>query len=182
MRQWTGSALVQIMACCPFGAKPLPYSILTYCWVNIGSGNSLVPAGNMSLPLRNKHQWKSNQNTKPFIQENAFEIGCEMTAILSRRSWVKIRSRTLTHWSLVTHICVSDLISIGSDSGLSPGRRQAIIRTNAVILLLRPLGTMWIFSRNSNIFIQENAFESVICEKAAILFRSQWVKGVQRCP
>ena len=41
----------------------------------------------------------------------------------------------LTHWGRVTHICVSDLTIIGSDSGLSPGRRQAIIRTNARILL-----------------------------------------------
>ena len=47
----------------------------------------------------------------------------------------------LTHWGRVTHICVSDLTSIGSDNGLSPGRRQAIIRTNAGILLTRPLGT-----------------------------------------
>ena len=36
---------------------------------------------------------------------------------------------------------VSDLTSIGSDNGLSPGRRQAIVRTNAGILLIRPLGT-----------------------------------------
>ena len=41
----------------------------------------------------------------------------------------------------MTHICVSDLTSIGSDNGLSPGRRQAIIQTNAGILLMRPLGT-----------------------------------------
>ena len=47
----------------------------------------------------------------------------------------------LTHWGRVTHICVSDLTSNGSDNGLSPGRRQAIIRTNAGILLIRPLGT-----------------------------------------
>ena len=47
----------------------------------------------------------------------------------------------LTHWGRVTHICVSDLPSIGSDNGLAPGRRQAIIRTNAGILLIRPLGT-----------------------------------------
>ena len=47
----------------------------------------------------------------------------------------------LTHWGPVMHICVSDLTSIGSDNGLSPGRRQAIIRTNAGILLIRPLGT-----------------------------------------
>ena len=48
---------------------------------------------------------------------------------------------TLTHWSRVTHICVSKLTIIGSDNGLSPGRRQAIIWTNAGILSIRILGT-----------------------------------------
>ena len=33
----------------------------------------------------------------------------------------------------------------------------------------------WNFNRNSNIFIQENAFESVVCEMAAILSRPQCV-------
>ena len=41
----------------------------------------------------------------------------------------------------MTHICVSKLTSIGSDNGLSPGRRQAIIWTNAGILFIGPLGT-----------------------------------------
>ena len=49
-----------------------------------------------------------------------------------------------THLGRVTHICVSDITSIGSDNGLSPGRRQDIIRTNAGILLIRPLGTNFI--------------------------------------
>ena len=47
----------------------------------------------------------------------------------------------LTHWGRVTHICVGKLTIIGSDNGLSPERRQAIIWTNAGILLIRPLGT-----------------------------------------
>ena len=47
----------------------------------------------------------------------------------------------LTHWGRGTHICVSKLAFIGSDNGLSPGRRQAIIWTSAGILLIRPLGT-----------------------------------------
>ena len=47
----------------------------------------------------------------------------------------------LTHWGRVTHICVRNLTIIGSDNGLSPGRRQAIIWTNAGILLIGPLGT-----------------------------------------
>ena len=41
----------------------------------------------------------------------------------------------------MTHICVCKLTIIGSDNGLSPGWRQAIIWTNARILLIRPLGT-----------------------------------------
>ena len=41
----------------------------------------------------------------------------------------------------MTHICVGKLTNIGSDNGLSPGRRQAIIWTNAGILLIGPLGT-----------------------------------------
>ena len=41
----------------------------------------------------------------------------------------------------MTHICVSNLTIIGSDNGLSPARRQAIIYTNAWILLIGPFGT-----------------------------------------
>ena len=48
---------------------------------------------------------------------------------------------TLTHWGQVTHICISKLTIVGSDNGLSPGRRQAIIWTNAGILVTGPLGT-----------------------------------------
>ena len=47
----------------------------------------------------------------------------------------------LTHWGRVTHICVSKLTIIGSDNGLSPDLRQAIIWTNSGILLIGPLGT-----------------------------------------
>ena len=39
----------------------------------------------------------------------------------------------------MTHICVSNLTIIVSDNGLSPGRRQAIIWTNAGIWLIGPL-------------------------------------------
>ena len=41
----------------------------------------------------------------------------------------------------MTHICVGKLTIIGSDNGLSPGRRQAILWTNAGLLLIGPLGT-----------------------------------------
>ena len=48
---------------------------------------------------------------------------------------------TLNSLGRVTHICVSKLNITGSDIGLSPDRRQAIIWTNAGILLIGPLGT-----------------------------------------
>ena len=48
--------------------------------------------------------------------------------------------RILTHWGRVTHIYVGILTSIGSDNGVSPGRRQAIIWANAGILI-EPLET-----------------------------------------
>ena len=59
----------------------------------------------------------------------------------------------LNHWGRVTHICVSNLAITGSDNGLSPGRRQAIIWTNAGILLIGTLGTNF-----SEILIEINTF------------------------
>ena len=50
-------------------------------------------------------------------------------------------AHALTHWGRVTHICVSKLTIIGPDNGLSPGRHQAIMGTNAGISLIQPLGT-----------------------------------------
>ena len=47
----------------------------------------------------------------------------------------------LTHWGRVTHINVSKLTTIGSDNGLLPDWCQAIIWTNAGILLAGHLGT-----------------------------------------
>ena len=46
----------------------------------------------------------------------------------------------LTHWGRVTHICIGKLTVIGWDNGLLPGRCQAIIWTNAGILLIGTLG------------------------------------------
>ena len=68
------------------------------------------------------------------------------------------QSSFLTHWGWVTHICVSKLTNIGSDNGLSPGRSQAIIWTNAGILLFGPLGTN--FSENL-IGIQTSSFRKM---------------------
>ena len=63
----------------------------------------------------------------------------QMSSAKWRPFW--LRFNVLTHWGRVTHVCVSKLTIIGSDNGLSPSRRQAIIWTNAGILLIRPSRT-----------------------------------------
>ena len=55
----------------------------------------------------------------------------------------------------MAYICVGKLTIIGSDNGLSPSRRQAIIWTNAGILLIWPLWTNF-----SEILIGIQAFSS----------------------
>ena len=72
-----------------------------------------------------------------------------------------LRLCVLTHCGRVTHICVSKLSSIVSDSGLSPGRRQAIIWTNAGILLIRSLGTN---------------FSEILIEIHTFSFKKMWLK------
>ena len=67
--------------------------------------------------------------------------------------------RNLTHLGRMTHKCVGSLTTIVSDNGLSPGKRVAIIWTNAGMLSMRHLETNWNFNRNySYIVIQENTF------------------------
>ena len=82
----------------------------------------------------------------------------------------------LTHWGRVKHLCVSKLTIIGSDNGLSPGRRQAIVWTIAWILLIGPLGTNFSeISKFIHFHFQGNVFENVVWKMAAILSRPQCV-------
>ena len=74
----------------------------------------------------------------------------------------------LIHWGRVTHICVGKLTIIGSDNDLSPGRRQAIIWTNAEILLFGSLET--IFSEIL-IRIQTFSFEKMHLEMPSAKWR-----------
>ena len=93
-----------------------------------------------------------------------------------------LRNFDLTHSDRVTHVCFSKLIMIGSDNGLSPGRRQAILWTNAGILLIGPVGINFseIFNRNLYIFNSENACENVVRKLATIFSRPQCVNGMRQ--
>ena len=102
--------------------------------------------------------------------------GIRMTRVFDQpkkvNNYCYIGTKVLTHQGRVTHICVSKLTIVGSHNGLSPCRRQwwYIVNWN---LKNKLKGN---YNRNSNIFIQENAFENLVCEMAAILSRPQCVK------
>ena len=90
----------------------------------------------------------SNTYTRNMVLHSSSSIGSAKTVCVgltpgnfaTHEGIRDCRCPLLTHWGRVTHICVSELTIIGSDNGLSPGRRQAIIWTNAGILLIRTLG------------------------------------------
>ena len=86
--------------------------------------------------------WKSS----PYEREGCVQsCGTRLVAVeyIESLLWAEpyLYMRRLTHWGQVTHICVGNLTIIASDNGWSPGRRRAIIWTDAGILLIRPLGT-----------------------------------------
>ena len=86
-----------------------------------------------------------------FVYESSIIVFVEEKCHIKIKSVLRITMTTqciieqildvLTHWGWVTHICVTKLTIIASDNGLSPGRRQAIIWTNAGILLTGALRT-----------------------------------------
>ena len=78
---------------------------------------------------------------KPYYFPWKYSVQCDNNAIALYHFIVMLSQLVLTHWGRVTHICVGKLTIIGSDNGLSSERRQAIIWTNAGILLIGPLGT-----------------------------------------
>ena len=87
-----------------------------------------------SLPSSHHSIW--THKTQVHTEQYLFQVNC-----IWQNGDVTVFVQLLTHWGRVTHICVGKLTIIGSDNGLSPARRQAIICTNAWILLIGPLGT-----------------------------------------
>ena len=72
--------------------------------------------------------WISDDNSLRCV-----EVLCYHHHLMVIFTWNLVSS---TDWGRVTHICVSKLNIIGSDSGLSPGRCQAFIWINGEILLI----------------------------------------------
>ena len=91
-----------------------------------------------------KVQMKTKKTRSSFkssdLEEREYFCGNETWSVLEMIE-LSVSSGWTTHWGRVTHICVGSLTIIGPENGLSPGRRQAIIWTNAGILLIGPWGT-----------------------------------------
>ena len=82
--------------------------------------------------------------------------------------------RKFTHWGRATHICVSKLTIIGSEDGLSPGRRKAIIWINAGILLTHWGRVTHICVNKLTIIVSDNGLspgrrQAIIWNNAGIL-------------
>ena len=86
-------------------------------------------------------------------------------------------AHVLTHWGRVTYICVSKLTIIGSDNGLSSGRRQAIFWTSNIVNWTLTIKLQWNLNRNFYIFIHENAFENAVWKMAATSSRPRYVNA-----
>ena len=113
----------------------------------------------------------------PISHKNTSAI---MSTLLWRWTWTSISGTretqnrrlpcdTLTHLPQVPLVYASgNRVSIGSDNGLSPFRRQSIYLNqcwNIVNWTVRNK-FQWNFDKKLHIFIQVNAFENVVCKIA----------------
>ena len=119
--------------------------------------NGLLPGRRQAIIWTNIVNLTLGTNFGEILSEIHIASSTKMHLKMSSTKWRPfcLGFNVLTHWNRVTHICVNKLTIIGSDNGLSPGRRQAIIWTNAEILLIGPLRTNF-----SEILIDIHIFSS----------------------
>ena len=122
-----------------------------------------------SLMLWQKHLYKY------FTMRRVGEI-----TISGYKEWLRFlypmfQTTSITHWDRETHICISKLCHLWfrlwqvTCSAPSHHLTQCWLRVN-----WNPGNEIqWNTNPNSNIFVQENAFENVVCEMAAISSRPQ---------
>ena len=90
--------------------------------------------------------------------------------------WSAVLCHGLTHWVRVTQIYVSKLNIIGSNNNAWFAPSHYLHQCRNIVNSKRGNKLPWNLKRNAYIFIQENAFENITCEIAAILSRPRFVK------
>ena len=131
--------------------------------------------------------WVADQRKHQRSASLAFVWGIHRGPVNSPPKWPVTRKMfpfddVITHWSRVTHMCVSSLTIIGSDNGLSPVWLVACpapshYLNQCWIIVNWTIGNkfQWNLNRNWYIFSQENAFQNVVWKMAAILSRPHCV-------
>ena len=94
-----------------------------------------------TLDLQALGAMKMMKNWSNSKKKTVFSFKWLRLKISSGKWWPRCVRCLLTHWGRATHLCVCKLPIVGSDNGLWPDRRQAIIWTNDGLLLIGPLGT-----------------------------------------
>ena len=110
--------------------------------MNIFTGNSSISSHCVGRRRVGSTRLPSDVFHRPLCQKWLHLLGCYVKIATGKASGLVIlidKIQLLIHWGRVMYICISKLAIIGSDNGLSPGRRQALIWTNARILLIGPL-------------------------------------------
>ena len=123
------SILVQVMAWC----RQATSHYLNQCWPR-----SPTPYG-VTMPQWVKGSLKSSDNKVVMMPMLLSVVALEVVIMTMFSNTTD--DFPLAHWGQMMHICNSKLTIIGSDNGLLPDWHQAIIWTNAGILLIGPLGT-----------------------------------------
>ena len=134
--------------------------------VNTGSSAGFRQLGTKSLPRRDQNYC----NLDPW-QLTSVKIEFKCTNVL------------LTHWSRVTHLCVSKLSILGSDNGLSPRRRQDFLNQYWDIVNLT-LGNklQWNLNRNLIYFHSRKCIWKCRLENGDHLSPPQCVTGtISKC-
>ena len=153
MCQWTESLLPKVMASHLLDTEPLPKQIMTVHQFNSSE--------QFSVKLESKYKictWKGPlQNVNRLFRPQCVQ----------------------PHWGRVTHTCVSKLTIIGSEKGLSPGRHHFLNQCWNIVNCTIRIKLQWNLNQNSYIFIQEKAFEIVVCQNGSHLSRPRCVKPVK---
>ena len=85
----------------------------------------------------------------------------------------------LTHLPLKPHICISESGQHWLRKWLVAFSAPSHYLNQCLVIVHWNLRNklQWNFNQNTKLFIRENAFENIICEKAAILSRGRWVNS-----
>ena len=174
MHQWIKPSLIQIMACCLFGAKPLPESVLTYCQLDPGEQTSVKFWSNYNNLHLRKLTWKyllQNGNHSVSAWDNSsYRSPRRGTEEVAERKQKHGQVNMLTHFPHVSHICVRETGRQWFRYWLVACFAPSHYLNQCWVIFKWTLRNklQWNFNENKKLSIHENASEYFVCNKAAI--------------